>query len=72
MTDKQRDEDIPKAVAEVVGFLTLLPLHAWILMLFMGALHGIAGPVPAIGYGTAVLVLLGVDLASHLTKKFRK
>ncbi|MFB7671323.1 hypothetical protein ACFC26_07880 [Kitasatospora purpeofusca] len=42
------------------GFGALfLPLRAWLVMVGAGALHGVLPAVPAPGYGTTLLVLLG-------------
>lgn len=52
--------------------LTTLPLRAWLLMLVLGAVHTVAAPVAAAGYGTAFLLMVGVDLSAMTVKKFRK
>ncbi|CAO0836149.1 putative protein OS=Streptomyces microflavus OX=1919 GN=Smic_81050 PE=4 SV=1 [Streptomyces microflavus] len=52
--------------------LLLLPLLAFILMLVFGAIHGAFTVWPAIGYGTSVLYILGIDLVAFLSKRFRK
>ncbi|MEU8840249.1 hypothetical protein AB0D97_14110 [Streptomyces roseus] len=61
-----------EAVIKATGGLLLLPLEAWLLMLVLGALHVAGAPVAAIGYGTALLIVLGVDLLAFTTKKFRR
>ncbi|MFI9123864.1 hypothetical protein ACIGW0_31485 [Streptomyces bikiniensis] len=55
-----------------LGFGILSPLEAWLLMLVIGALHGLTAGVPAIGYGTALLLTLGVDLAAWWLGRFRR
>lgn len=57
---------------KLVGQLAMLPVVAYILMLAVGAAHGIAPAVPAIGYGTTFLLVLGADALSDVAKKFRK
>ncbi len=70
--EKAQRQAFVTASGKVAAGLALLPVQAWILMLFAGALHGIAAPVAAFGYGTAILIILGVDLVAVTTKKFRK
>ncbi|MET9959316.1 hypothetical protein ABZ128_09540 [Streptomyces sp. NPDC006326] len=60
-----------EAVAALVGAVLLLPLEAWALMVVIGALHGLFAPVALVGYGTAVLLVLGIDLTAHMSRKFR-
>lgn len=64
---RKAEEVLVKATVGVV----LLPLEAWILMLVLGAVHGIVAPVAAVGYGTAFLFALGFDLLAHLVRKLR-
>ncbi|MFJ3588595.1 hypothetical protein ACIQUY_04805 [Streptomyces sp. NPDC090231] len=52
--------------------LLALPLTAFLLMLAIGAAHGFAPAIPAIGYGTTILLVMGADALSAVTKKFRK
>lgn len=73
----QQKEDAQKAAfvagfTAVVVFLLLLPLQGWLLMLVFGALHGAFAAVPAVGYGTSVLFVVGLDLLAFTVKKFRK
>ncbi|MFJ9694927.1 hypothetical protein [Kitasatospora sp. NPDC101183] len=57
----------PSAGAETFGLvaglfvfgLAFLPLRAWLVMVGVGALHGTVPAVPAPGFGTTLLVLLG-------------
>jgi hypothetical protein len=60
------------AVQTCLAAVALAPLEAWLLMLVVGALHGLAAGVPAIGYGTALLLTLGADLAAVQVRKFRR
>ncbi|WP_406324091.1 hypothetical protein [Streptomyces niveus] len=74
---KQHQEDAAQTVfvtacVAVVVALLLLPLQGWLLMLVFGALHGAFAAVPAIGYGTSVLFVIGADLLAFTVKKFRK
>lgn len=55
-TSKKRDEFITTFITA----LLLLPLNAWILMLCAGGAHHSIPAIPAFGYGTAVLLVLGV------------
>nr|WSW58485.1 hypothetical protein OG513_07755 [Streptomyces sp. NBC_00998] len=66
---KRRERE---SIATLTGTALLLPLEAWGLMAILGALHGLFAPVAAVGYGTAVLLVLGVDLAAHFAGRFRK
>jgi hypothetical protein len=52
-------------------FTVLAPAEAFLLMLVLGALHSVAG-VAAVGYGTAYLLVLGVDLAAFMMGRFRQ
>jgi hypothetical protein len=56
----------------VVGRMVALPATAFLLMLSMGAVHSFASGVPAIGYGTTVLALVGLDIVAHKVRQFRK
>ncbi|MFD8595389.1 hypothetical protein ACFV1L_10345 [Kitasatospora sp. NPDC059646] len=53
-----------KALGEVCGKLTgvllILPLRAWLFMLGVGALHGAVPAVPPLGFGAALLVVVGL------------
>ncbi|MFE7624259.1 hypothetical protein [Streptomyces sp. NPDC057509] len=68
---KQR-EAFREGATRFVSNLALLPLIAFILMLAVGAVHGFAPAVPAIGYGTTILLIVGADALAHVTKKFCK
>ncbi|MFD0276189.1 hypothetical protein ACFVHB_20110 [Kitasatospora sp. NPDC127111] len=56
--DPQAEAFARVAALCVVG-LAFLPLRAWLVMVGVGALHGVMLAVPALGYGTTLLVLLG-------------
>ena len=70
--ERERKEAFERAAGKFLGTLLLIPLLAFLLMLAVGAVHGFAPAVPAIGYGTTLLLVLGVDALSALTKLFRK
>ncbi|MFD5161029.1 hypothetical protein ACFWMJ_23620 [Streptomyces hawaiiensis] len=53
-------------------FTALAPAEAFLLMLVLGALHSVAAPVAAVGYGTAYLLVLGVDLVAFMAGRFRR
>lgn len=53
-----------------VAALALLPLEAWLLMLVMGAVHSIAAAVPAVGFGTSVLLVVGLNMLTGYARKF--
>lgn len=65
-----------RASEELAGWLlifaALAPAEAFLLMLVLGAVHSIAAPVAAVGYGTAYLLVLGVDLAGFMSGRFRR
>jgi hypothetical protein len=70
--EEARKRKADEAAMATVGGVMVLPLEAWILMLVVGALHGAGAPVAAIGYGSALLIVLGIDLLAYTAKKFRK
>ncbi|MBT2412654.1 hypothetical protein J7I94_19160 [Streptomyces sp. ISL-12] len=56
-----------------LGVLALIPFEAWLLMLVLGAVHGVFAAVPAIGFGTAVLFIVGYNLGVGLVRRlFRR
>lgn len=60
-------------VGACLAVLAVIPLEAWVLMLVLGAVHGIVAAVPAVGFGTAVLLVLGLNmLTGYVRKLFRK
>ncbi|MCM2391729.1 hypothetical protein [Streptomyces albipurpureus] len=60
-------------VAVIVVALISLALQSWLVMLIIGAVHGVAAGVPAIGYGTTVLFVLGGNmLAALVARALRK
>lgn len=74
VADEQKRQVQGTALAAACVFVAMLiPLQAFILMLVMGAVHGAFVVVPAIGYGTSVLWILGADLLAGFTRRlFRK
>lgn len=71
LEEEAREAKAGAAMVALLVALTLLPVQAFLLMLIMGALHGIAA-LPAVGFGTSVLLVAGVDLLAYTSKKFRK
>ncbi|MGV9546840.1 hypothetical protein [Streptomyces ardesiacus] len=49
-----------------LGALAVIPFEAWLLMLVLGAVHSVFAVVPAIGFGTAVLAIVGWYLAGAM------
>jgi len=70
--ERKRREAFEQKATHLLAALVLVPLLAFVLMLAVGAVHGFAPAVPAIGYGTTILLVLGADALSTVTKKFRK
>jgi hypothetical protein len=70
--ERERKEAFEKRAANFTANLVLLPLLAYVFMLAVGAVHGFAPAVPALGYGTTLLLVLGADALAMVTKKFRK
>jgi len=55
------------------GAVNALALESWFLMLVLGAVHSVAAGAPAIGYGTAVLFMIGLNMVAGYTRRiFRK
>ncbi|MFF0451434.1 hypothetical protein ACFYT4_34590 [Streptomyces sp. NPDC004609] len=76
-TTGQRGAGDARAAAETIAgwaVLVLVPavlaFETWIVMLVIGAVHGVAASVPAFGYGTTVLITLGLDLAAFTAVRF--
>lgn len=68
---KQKEASQQRA-RSLAASLLALPLIAFLLMLAIGAIHVFAPAVPAIGYGTTILLVLGADALAGVAKKFRK
>jgi len=60
------------AVGWIIIFIALAPAEAFLLMLGLGAVHGIFAPVVAVGYGTAILLVLTADLVAFMANRFRR
>jgi hypothetical protein len=69
---RQERERFAETASKFMASVILLPIHAWVLMLVLGAAHSVAAPVAAVGYGTAFLFVMGFDLAAATAKKFRR
>ncbi|MFJ4768475.1 hypothetical protein ACIP88_05060 [Streptomyces uncialis] len=50
------------AFTVIIVALALIPLQGWLLMLVVGAVHGLVPAVPAFGFGTSVLAVIGVGM----------
>ncbi|MYR43081.1 hypothetical protein [Streptomyces sp. SID5910] len=60
-------------VGACLGILAVIPFEAWLLMLVLGAVHSVFLAVPAIGYGTAVLFVIGWNLGAGMARRlFRR
>ncbi|WP_069752945.1 hypothetical protein [Streptomyces sp. EN16] len=71
--EQRRQAEGAAVVVTCVVLIAALPVQAFILMLVMGAVHGAFIAVPAIGYGTSVLWILGATLLAGFTRRlFRK
>lgn len=70
--DRKQKEAFQARAVDFTANLILVPLLAFVLMLAVGAVHGFAPAVPALGYWTTVLLVLGADALATVTKKFRK
>lgn len=71
--ERQKQAHGAALAAACVVMIAAIPLQAFILMLVMGAVHGAFIAVPAIGYGTSVLFVLGADFLIGFTRRlFRK
>ncbi|WP_329168320.1 hypothetical protein OG709_29945 [Streptomyces sp. NBC_01267] len=49
--------------------LVTLAIKSWFLMLLLGALHGMYASVPAVGYGTAVLLVGGLAMVTTTIRR---
>ncbi|MFJ6237954.1 hypothetical protein ACIQH0_28190 [Streptomyces griseus] len=71
--DQRRQAEGAAVVVGCVVLIAAIPIQAFILMLVMGAAHGAFIAVPAIGYGTSVLFVLGLNMAAGFIRRlFRK
>ncbi|WNI28643.1 hypothetical protein [Streptomyces sp. ITFR-6] len=70
--EQEQKEAFQQRARSLATNLLALPLIAFLLMLAIGAVHGFAPAIPAIGYGTTILLVLGADALSAVAKKFRK
>ncbi|MFI0211973.1 hypothetical protein ACH4OV_25295 [Streptomyces diastaticus] len=61
MTTKPKPAPAATCVAALLVFVASVTLQAWLLMLVVGAVAGLAA-TPTIGYGTALLFILGANL----------
>ncbi|MET7939654.1 hypothetical protein [Streptomyces sp. NPDC005302] len=69
---KQQPSSSAVVIGCVVG-LAALPAEAWLLMLVIGAVHSVALVVPAVGFGTAILFVIGINMLTAYSRKlFRR
>ncbi|MEU0860628.1 hypothetical protein ABZ352_35475 [Streptomyces griseofuscus] len=47
-------------------------IEAWALMLVFGAVHGLLHEVPAVGYWTAALLVVGLNLTTSRVRRLFK
>ncbi|MFJ9213015.1 hypothetical protein [Streptomyces sp. NPDC102264] len=52
-----------------LGMQAALSAEAWLLMLVLGAVHSVAAAVPAVGFGTAVLFVIGLNMATGYARR---
>ncbi|MFD3952197.1 hypothetical protein ACFWRC_19500 [Streptomyces albidoflavus] len=58
-------------VGALLGFVACVALEAWLLMLVVGAVAGLTS-VPTIGYGTAVLLTLGLSMVVSYVRRLSR
>lgn len=65
-----------KTWAEVIGgclaVLAVPFVEAWLLMLVLGAVHSVIAAVPAVGFWTAFLLFIGLNMAVGYVRKLRR
>jgi hypothetical protein len=59
------DKSGAEAAVELVGVLVGFFLRSWLVMLLIGALHSEYAQVPAVGYGTTLLLVLIAGWATY-------
>lgn len=70
LADEQKRQAQGAALAAACVVVVLaIPIQAFVLMLVMGAVHGAFVAVPAIGYGTSVLFVLGANLVAVYARR---
>lgn len=58
-------------LAGLVAIVALFLFQAWVIMILAGALHGsVSASVPAIGFGGAVIVSLGLSVLGSFFKSY--
>ncbi|MFD4234289.1 hypothetical protein [Streptomyces sp. NPDC058542] len=67
--ERKRQAHGAALAAACVVVVLAIPTQAFILMLAMGAVHGAFIAVPAIGYGTSVLFVLGANLVAGYARR---
>lgn len=56
-------------VTACLAAVAMLPAEAWLLMLVLGAAHSVVLAVPAVGFGTAVLFVIGLNMLTGYARK---
>lgn len=69
VTQQPRPNRGAETLAGCIAVVALLPFEAWLLMLVLGAVHGVAAVVPAVGFGTAVLFVVGLNMITGYVGK---
>ena len=62
----------PEVVGSCLGVLAIPLTEAWFLMLVMGAVHSVDARVPAIGYGTSFLFMIGHNMVAGYVRRLRR
>ncbi|OKI19297.1 hypothetical protein [Streptomyces sp. CB03911] len=61
MSDKSGSEILGENLGNLASFF----IRSWLVMLFVGILHGEYGQVPAVGYGTALILVALAGWATY-------
>lgn len=71
--ERKRQDQGALAVVTCVVLIAALPVQAFVLMLAMGAVHGVYAGIATLGYGTSLLFVMGANLVIGFTRRlFRK
>lgn len=70
---RARRNRVAAATTGCIGALALPFAEAWVLMLIMSAVHtGVSSAVPAVGYWTAVMLVVGLNFVTNYVQRMRK
>ncbi|WP_432157779.1 MULTISPECIES: hypothetical protein [unclassified Streptomyces] len=64
-----RESNPATMLGACLAVLLILPFQAWLLMLVLGAVHSVAAVVPAVGFGTAVLFVIGLNMLTGYARR---